>query len=228
MNAAVPQPEDGTLPQARRRLDLATAALIEPQPHTVNRDTGPEITWVDSLYDQLSDAVSGQSGERSGRHTTSPVWADVLDLLNKIHAAAAEWHPEWPTPDVSLDHPTPPAILRLQAIQTRTWSVEDTTYVNQIAARLEGFAVDIRRLLSGERILFLYAAQGRNLAPCPQCGKSIVRKPDSSGHVVRQPALQIKSDGSTHCVNKQCRATWPNPQFLARLLGYDTPEGVLE
>jgi hypothetical protein len=227
--SAQPQSDDGNLPAARNELGNAISALIDPKPHTVHRDDGTTpITWIDSLYDQLSDAIAGQSGERSGRHTTSPIWADVVDLMTKIHTAAAEWHPEWPLIDVSGPNPQPATILRLQAIQARKWRPQDVPAIGQITKRLEGFAEDIRRLLSGERILFLYAAQGRDLAPCPQCGESIIRRPDNSGQIVRQPALQIKSDGTTHCVNKQCRATWPNPQFLARLLGYETPAGLLE
>lgn len=225
MSAAVQPYSD--LPAARRALDIAISALIDPKPHTLHRDDGTTpITWIDSLYDQLTDAVSGQSGERSGRHSTSPVWADVIDLLNKIHAACAEWYPPWPHPDPI--HPTPTAIARLQALNDKKWTVEDTNRIRSIAGRIEGFSEDIRRMLSGERILFLYAAQGRDLAPCPQCGESIIRRPDNSGQTVRQPALQIKADGTTHCVNKQCRATWPNPQFLARLLGYETPAGLCE
>lgn len=111
MTTATAQP-DGSLPAARRRLDLAVHALIEPQPHTVHRDDRqPEITWIDSWYDQLVDAVAGQTGERSGRYSTTPLWADALDQLTKISDAAREWHPPWPIPDP--EHPQPATIERL-------------------------------------------------------------------------------------------------------------------
>lgn len=219
------------LPAARRRLDYAISALIDPKPHTITRDDGSTpIEWVDSLFDQLCDAVSGQTGERSGGQSTTPVWADAIDLADEITAQVREWHPSFPQPDVSTDTPVPTVIARLKALQAAKWTVEATGHVDEIAKTVEVFCEDIRRLLSGERVLFVYAAQGRDLAPCPQCGVSIVRRADRSGQTVRQPALQIRSEGNgtyvSHCVN--CRAAWPSPDFLARLLGHDKLEGVLE
>jgi hypothetical protein len=50
---------------------------------------------------------------------------------------------------------------------------------------------------------------------------------DSAGELVRQPALQI---GVWGCECMACRAFWAPDRFvfLARVLGYELPEGVLE
>lgn len=228
VNAAAQTP-DGDLPGARRKLDLAISALIDPKPQSIRRDDGTtEIAWTDSLLDQLFDAVSGQTGERSGGRAGAPAWIDCIDQVDTIERQVAEWHPEWPTPDISGDDPPPVVFVRLRAIQARKWGVESTSYVLEIAGRVEGFGVDIKQLLAGERSWSVYAAQGRNLAQCPQCGESVVYRPGPEGKPVRHPALQIMSDGTPHCINRDCKAVWPNPQFLARLLGFESPEGLVE
>lgn len=227
MNAAA-QP-DGDLPGARRKLELAISALCDPKPQSIRRDDGTTvIAWTDSLLDQLFDAVSGQTGERSGGRAGAPAWVEVLDLVTLIERQVAVWHPAWPIPDMADDDPPPAVIARLQAIQARKWTVESTSYVLEIAGRVEGFAVDITKLLAAERSWSVYAAEGRNLAACPQCGETVVYRPGPEGKPVRHPALQIMSDGTPHCVNRDCRTIWPNPQFLARLLGFESPQGVLE
>jgi hypothetical protein len=130
---------NGDLPAARRRLRYAVDALIEPQPHIISRDDGTHpITWLDSLLDQLYEAVSGQTGERSGGQSSVPVWTDVLEVIAELSAKAAEWLPEWPQPDISTDHPEPAVIARLKALRARKWTVEDANKVNGIADTLRG------------------------------------------------------------------------------------------
>jgi hypothetical protein len=230
MNAAATQP-DGSLPEARRHLDYAIHALIEPQPHTLHRDDGTTpITWIDPIIDQLYDAVAGQSGERSGQHSTMPVWADVMILLTDIEKDCAKWSPEWPQPDVGSDHPTPPTIARLQELQARKWRVEDTAYINTIRSTIEAHTQKAKELLIGQRIRYIYEPDSGNLVACPSCGRSYVHRRDNSGQIVRQPALQISPEGTTHCVNRECEAQWGPEKmlFLGRLLGFEKPSYLLE
>ena len=51
---------------------------------------------------------------------------------------------------------------------------------------------------------------------------------DAAGEMVRMPALQIVAD--TGCTCQACKHTWGPELFLhlARVLGFDTPEGVLD
>lgn len=223
------------LPAARRRLEIAVSALIEPKPVTVHRDDDTtQITWLDSLFAQLLDAVSGQTGERSGGPSSTPVWADVLDLLKVIDKQVAKWHPEWPIPDISDDNPTPTTIARLQAIQARKWRVEDTDHVNDVASQIDVWVEAIHGKLNPEPVIYLMApAPARGPAPCPACGKDYVWRPDASdnGKPKRQPVLKIT--GSAGCVECRCQAcqyTWDayHLRMLAGAVGYPLPAGVLE
>lgn len=217
------------LPAARRRLDCAISALIDPKPIPIQRDNGTTtIEWLDSLYDQLCDAVAGQTGERSGGHSTTPIWADIIDTLNDIHKHITQWHPEWPLIDAM--NPTPPAVLRLQAIAQRTWTVEDTQHVETIAATLEGFAANITAKLSPEPVIYLMApAPQKGAAACTACGTDYVwrKDPSDNNKPKRQPALKVTKDGC-HC--QECKAAWEPGQLrmLAAALGYPLPQGVLE
>lgn len=224
---------ENNLPAAKRRLDNAISALIDPKPVVLDRDDGTKpITWLDPLLDQLLDAVSGQTGERSGGASTIPVWADILDEVNKISSKVAEWQPEWPMPDVSQDQPTPTVIARLQALGDRKWSVEDAPLVDSIAVQLEKFAVTIREKLTPEPVIYLMApAPQTGAAACTACGTDYVWRKDAGDNDrrKRQPALRVTKDGC-RCQNPQCGASWEPGQLrmLAAALGYPLPSGVLE
>lgn len=219
------------LPAARRRLEIAVSALIEPKPVTVHRDDDTtQITWLDSLFDQLLDAVSGQTGERSGGPSSVPLWADVLDDLTDIEKQVAVWHPEWPIPDISTDTPTPTVIARLRLIQARKWRVEDVALVEDIAAQIDVWVEKIQAKLNPEPVIYLMApAPARGPASCTACGKDYVWRRDASdnGKPKRQPALRVTKDG---CRCQACGATWEpgSLRLLAAALGYPLPAGVLE
>jgi hypothetical protein len=221
---------NGDLPAARRRLRYAVDALIEPQPHIISRDDGTHpITWLDSLLDQLYDAVSGQTGERSGGQSSVPVWTDVLEVIAELAAKAAEWLPEWPQPDISTDHPEPAVIARLKALRAKKWTVEDANKVNGIADTLEGFAKRSREKLNPEPVIYLMAPNTPGAAACTACGTDYVWRPDpgENNKRKRQPALRVTKDG---CICQHCHASWQPGQLriLAAALGYPLPDGVLE
>ncbi len=212
--------EDGNLPAARNKLSNAISALIDPKPNTITLDDGTHrIEWVDSLYDQLSDAVPGGQGNASRVPQSSPpMCIDAVDIMRKIEAATAEWEPR-PNIDVSINTP-PIAIIRLQAIERRTWRPQDTTLVESIAAEIESWCEQIHTLLNPVKRWSLPN-------PCPACDTAIVYRRNSSDEIVRKAALDL---GPTGCVCLNCHTTWAPEYFqhLAKVLGYSLPTGVLE
>jgi hypothetical protein len=212
------KPSDGSLPAARCHLEYAISALTEPKP--IQTEQG--IQWLDSLYDQLVEAIPGTKLERSGVPTSQPpVWIDAMELLHEIDTAITAWEPRWPIePHDPIDDPTPPTILRLRAIQRRKWRPQDVRAIEQIAGAVESWAKAITELLADKPRWHLPAA-------CPACQHHIVYRHDSAGELVRQPALQITIHG---CICQHCHAQWAPERFvwLARVLGYELPAGVLE
>ncbi len=211
--------EDGNLPAARQRLGNAISALIDPKPETRQHDTdGTKIEWLDSLYDQLCDAVPGGQGNGSSPPKSSPpMCIDAIDLLTSIRVKTSEWEPR-PNIDASGD-PGPIEIIRLKALDARLWRPQDCTHIATIATTIQGWCASIRELLTPERHWTLPN-------PCPACQTAIVYRKNSAGESVRQPALQIGPNG---CTCQNCRYTWDPQHFahLARVLG-TMPDGVLE
>ncbi|MEW2478705.1 hypothetical protein AB0876_03865 [Mycobacterium sp. NPDC049093] len=215
---------DGNLPAARNKLSNAISALIDPKPHTVRREyddgTSVNVEWIDSLYDQLSDAVPGGQGNASRVPQSSPpMCIDAVDLMRKIESATAEWEPR-PNIDAITDAEQAMPVIRLQAVERRTWRPQDTTLVENIAAEIESWATEIRSLLDPVKRWTLPN-------PCPACDTAIVYRRNSANETVRQPALQI---GPAGCVCQNCHHTWAPEYFqhLAQVLGYELPSGVLE
>ncbi len=231
MGATVTAKKPQDLPAARRRLDYAISELIEPKPETVTRDDGTHtITWLDSLYDQLVAAVDAQksSGWTQVGGNTTPIWPAALDLLNKISDTVKKWWPEWPHPDPI--NPIPPAVLRLQLLAEKTWTVEDAQHVHNIATKLDGFAAEIREKLAPEPTIYLMApGDQKGAAACTACGTDYVwrKDPGDNNRPVRQPALKVTKDG---CACQECGAAWePGAlRLLAAALGYPLADGVLE
>lgn len=230
MNAAHNQRQD--LPAARRRLDYAISGLIDPQPVTVTREDGSTtLSWLDPLFDQLADAVAGQSGERSGGQSTVPIWLAIVKLVDDINTQVRLWSPEWPHPD--LKHtPVPTTIARLQALKDRKWRVEDTDHIDSISVTIDGWIATIRSKLDPEPVIYLMAPPPETgAAKCTACGTDYVWKPDpdENNKPKRQPALRVTKDGC-HCQNPKCGARWEpgSLRVLAAALGYPLPEGCLE
>lgn len=211
--------DDGSLPHARNQLGDAISALCDPKPQTLH-DGG--LTWVDSWYVQLQDAIPGSKRDRTGVSASQPpVWVDALQLKHEIDTAAAIWERPFPAPPGDLSDETEPVtVLRLRVINARTWRPQDVRSILQITEAIASWTENIQQLLTDKPRWHLPA-------PCPACGKKIVHRHDSSGELVRQPALQIGTHG---CECAGCHTRWA-PEFfthLARVLGYEKLDGVLE
>lgn len=208
------------LPAARRHLDQAISALIDPKPHTIRRDDGTtEIVWLDPLLVQLFASVSGQTGAGSSVVvSTSPIWAEILDLIEKITSVVVGWEPEGSS-----------LYGRLRAINGHTWTVEETPHVESIAKTLDGYATQISDKLNPEPVVYLMSPDTPDAAKCPACDTQYVYRDDPSDNSEpkRQPALKVTSDGC-HC--QHCHYEWApyRLRLLAAALGYPLPAGVLE
>jgi hypothetical protein len=196
---------DGSLPAARRRLADAIAALCDPVMQVVD---GRQL-FTSSWYMQLVDDLAGQQGQNHTPPRSLPlIWLDAWDLLQEIDTAVSAWQPD------GTDTPT-----RLAAIQARPFRPQDSRSMDQISGCVESWTQNIRSLLVAERHWTLPSA-------CPACGTRTVYRHDGDD-LVRQPALQISPDG---CCCARCKTAWEPSKFvwLARLLGYEMPAGLLE
>ena len=216
-----PAHEDGNLPQARRNLGNAISALIDPKPNSRKLDNGTtRIDWIDSLYDQLIDAIPGGQGNATRVPQSSPpMCIDAAELKHEIDKATATWEPR-PEIDASQQNPPPITIIRLQALDARTWRPQDTRTIEQITNNIENWCDTITALLNPTPRWHLPN-------PCPACNTAVVYRKNSAAETVRQPALQI---GPTGCVCQNCHHEWAPAYFqhLARVMGYELPQGILE
>lgn len=200
---------DEALQPARDRLATAVAALIDPQVQYLD---GGRRTYLDSRYQQLADAVSGQTGTaRSGGGGRLPIWADCFDLLNAIDTEVREWRC---TPRTATN-----TIPRLSAMAEKLWRPQDTSQLQQWATRIEAWVLRADQLLYPTAVVFLPD-------PCPVCGAAISYRRDSAGENVRQPALSIRYEGA-RC--GECERLWEPPQLplLGRMLGYHPQPGII-
>jgi hypothetical protein len=234
-----PQP-DGNLPAALEQLALSIGTLTNPGGELAGRPDCPSChnetcepdciqhtcighyTEVPALYERLYDSIPGSQG--SGGHAARsmpPLWIDAARLLAWIDTTIRRWQPDYDR-CTHCKHCTQTlaTIRRLETLQTRKWRPQDTTLLLDYSNQLEAWAAEITLLLTPQRKWSLPN-------PCPACGTTTIHRKDSSGELVRQPALQIGPDGC-HCA--RCKHTW-GPQYfehLARVLGYELPAGVLE
>lgn len=195
---------DGALQPARRRLEDAVSALCDPKPVPTDQGT----RWVDPLYQQLQDSLPGNRGTGGTNAGFAGCWITALDLLTEIDTAVSAWQ----TTGIDTPH-------RLALIETRSWRPQDCTSIDQITAACQAWAESIRTLLNPTPHWTLPS-------PCPACGTRTVYRHDS-GDQVRTPALQVGPHG---CQCGKCKTVWAPDKFvfLARLLGYELPDGVLE
>ena len=221
MTAAQQPEQDGNLPAARRKLSNTISQLIDPKPNNRTLDNGTNrIEWVDSLYDQLTDALPGGQGNGGTIPQSSPpMCIDAVDILTRIEKQAAQWHPR-PELDAADPNPNHISVIRLQQLDRRTWRPQDVEHIDTITTTINAWCEEIRALLNPQPKWTLPN-------PCPACDTAIVYRRNSAGETVRQPALQI---GPTGCKCQKCNHTWA-PEFfrhLAGVLGYELPTGVLE
>lgn len=228
--------EDGDLPSTLRALEDAVIGLIDeplkmagrPDCRSChNEDCDPvcilhtcpgHLSPTHSLYMQLYDAVhearSG-AGQGASRPRSLPVgWIDAQRILDELDFAVMLWVPGhgediWPT------------IGRLEAMLREKYRPMDCHALEQKTAALVEWARDIVNLFDPPKVQHISA-------PCPACGATTARRPDSAGEIVRVPALQVIADKGCTC--QVCKHTWTPDLYmhLCRVLGFDMPTGVLE
>lgn len=200
---------DGFLPGALTKLRDAVSQLIDPRPEIVD---GKKF-YTPSLYRQLTDDIAGQQGQTHSPPRSLPlIWCEAFDCLHEIDTTISAWQP------AGADTPG-----RLHLIETRwvtTGRPQDVNSINQITGCVNAWVGSIKKLLFENHTKTLSA-------PCPRCHETTAYHRDSTGEVVRGPSLQLTKDGCT-CMN--CRTTWDPEHFehLARVIGCDLPNGVLE
>lgn len=197
-------PPDENLAPALHRLHDAIAALIDPQPRYL--DTGRR-TYLDSLYQQLTDAVSGQTGIRCGSKAGAPIWPEVHDLLVQIDATIRGWQPG------------PDTVTRLTTITETSYRPQDSKQLHRWATNLESWVKHADALLNPAPVVYLPD-------PCPVCGAETVETM-IAGEVGHRRVLAISLDGA-RCA--QCERLWrtlPELRVLGRMLGYHpSTEGI--
>ena len=204
--------DEKTLPDSIERLYRAVSRLCDEPKQLI----GGQLRVAPSLWDQLSGAVPGQVRREvlvaTGRASSHPpLNVSALDLRDLIDATVAGW--------IDMQGTT---AARLRAVATTKWSPSQVDAVDEMAAAVEYFVARCELVLG-------IAQRVRTLsAPCPSCGAQRVYRKDSAGETVRQPALQIVA--GTGCTCLACGAFWAPDYYLhlARVLGYDLPQGVLE
>ena len=195
----------GNLPLARSRLGRAVQRLTGPQ-MLVHYD---KTLYAPSLYHQLASDLAGTQGDtRTPAKSLPPLWIDACQLLDDIDTQTLKWAP------VPGDTPT-----RLARLSFHPWRPQDTSLVNDIARRVDGWCESVIHLLDPESVKYIKG-------PCPSCNRETVYRRDSAGETVRQPALKLVI--SVGCSCQACDAYWAPDQylFLCKLLGFEMPEGV--
>lgn len=198
---------DGNITAAKKRLQHAIDDLIRPRPGIIRGHT----RYQPSLYDALVSEAGGTQGDtRTPAKSLPPLWIDAVQLRTDIDRQVTRWHPKPGT-----------TVFRLAALSDRGWRPQDTDQVNTITHKISGWCDHITTLLDPDKTVPIPEA-------CPSCDKRLVYRRDSAGEMVRQPALRIVVGQGCTC--GACGAFWAPEKFvfLARLLGHDLPEGVLE
>ena len=163
---------------------------------------------------KLGDAVQRLCERRPGMHGTRTVYQ--ASLYNTLLGDLAGTQGDARTPAKSIPPLWIDAVILLQIIDTKAagWCGKPGTTV-------DGWCESIQHLIDPERVKHISA-------PCPQCDTAIVWRKDSAGETVRQPALKVVTE--TGCTCQACGTHW-GPEYylhLCRLLGFETPIGVLE
>ena len=198
---------DGNIVAAKKKLGDAVQRLCERRPGM----HGTRTVYQASLYNTLLGDLAGTQGDaRTPAKSIPPLWIDAVILLQIIDTKAAGWCGKpGTTPD------------RLEMLRDQAWRPQDTDHVTDIVRTVDGWCESIQHLIDPERVKHISA-------PCPQCDTAIVWRKDSAGETVRQPALKVVTE--TGCTCQACGTHW-GPEYylhLCRLLGFETPIGVLE
>ncbi|WP_054812209.1 DUF7341 domain-containing protein [Nocardia arizonensis] len=199
-------------------LEDAVHALIGHRlaSHT-DRDGETRSGYRESVYAEIRAELAARTGEGGTLRPRSlpPAWVEGLDWITTVDTAVAQW---WPDP--GPDNGEPETVRRLNLLAAHTWAPEDHEAITWCIDDLEHWAMAGKALLEPVRRWEL-------VAPCPACGESTVHRPDASGEIVRQAALQITAAG---CVCLSCHTEWAPTHYrlLAASLGCKIPAGLLE
>ncbi|MET7771421.1 hypothetical protein [Nocardia sp. NPDC005366] len=201
-----------------RELDDAVHALIGHRLHThTDHDGQTRSGYRESVYDEIRAELAARTGEGGTLRPRSlpPAWVEGLDWLTTIDTAVAQW---WPDPGPNDGQPE--TVRRLNLLAAHTWAPEDHEAIAWCIDDLEHWAMAGKALLEPVRRWELVAA-------CPACGQTTVHRPDLSGEIVRQSALQITAAG---CGCQSCHTRWAPTHYhlLAAALGCEIPVGVVE
>lgn len=200
---------DGNIQAAKTRLNHAVDRLTQPKYGTFNHTQYS----APCLYQQLqSEAAGNQGTARTPAKSLPPLWIDAVQLRDDIDRQVHKWCRR------SHDVSTP---ARLAVLADNGWRPQDTLYVSDMARTIDIWCDSITNLLEPQSQKFISA-------PCPACGRETVYRKDSAGDIVRQPALKMELNVGCQC--QHCKAHWGPDLYmhLARVLGFDLPEGVLE
>lgn len=186
----------------------AVAALADP----IKEFVGGRVLAAPSLYEQLAADIpakaTGDAFSRGVGRSLPPVWCDAVDLRRNIDDRVQAWQPAGAS--------TP---ARLRALASRRWRPQDARAISDIAAETHSFVAAIRALLEPAHVKEI-------AAPCPSCNRRWHYR-QHAGEQIRTAALQVVAD--VGCTCHRCKAFWPPERywFLMRLLGLETPEGVV-
>ncbi len=188
---------DGPLGPARRQLQDAVAALIDPIPvHTADG-----YRWQPALYADLRSGLTGQSARRRAlqQRSRAPLRIEVLALLVEIDDTAARWDPDGKD-----------TTERLRAVAARAWRPQDVGLLERYRDELLRWTQAATELLTPTPRVFLPM-------PCPRCSAAVAYHRSGTGERVRTRALQVSETG---CQCLACGAFWEPERFewLARLL----------
>jgi hypothetical protein len=186
---------DGPLPLAKRRLSDAVAALVDPQPATING----AYLFTDPLYTALRGSLRGSKSGRTGALRSAPCKVEILSWLIVVDQTVSGWEPGKTT------------LNRLHQHAARSFRPQDCALIDAHSGQLERWAVEGERLLADAPRVYLVGV------PCPRCGAASSYH-RSGGECIRRPALRVSEDG---CSCEGCGAFWGPDRFhwLARLLG---------
>ncbi|MCD2099585.1 hypothetical protein QNA24_29900 [Rhodococcus qingshengii] len=190
--------------------------LVGTRSGTITTDDGHKRAVGDSLYQLMKDSITGVIRESEGsseKRSTPPLWLDCSSWLEETDRTVRSWGFSGEGPS---EHAT---VNRLFAMADAGWRPDDVAVLNEATRIITKWITKAENLLDGERRFDLVAA-------CPSCGETSVRRRDSAGEWVRQPALQVGAQG---CVCIACEHYWGPERFLhlAAVLGCNDI-GVLE
>lgn len=195
---------DQNIVAGRNRLSKAVHRMTDRRPGLA----GTRTAYQPSLYDTLAADLAGTQGDsRTPAKSMPPCWLDAVQVKADIDNVTYRW---WPQPSSTT--------ARLLILADQKWRPDDTTHVLAMAKTIESWCDTITALLDPIPVKTVFA-------PCPNCGTKHVYR-QHNGEEVRQPALQLVAH--TGCTCQACKTHWPPDkyQFLARLLGFQPPEGV--